>query len=319
MEEHNKKQHYIPQCYLRCFSPNSKSIYVYDKIESKSYRAAIHSVACEDYFYRIPEKYIVQNKSCNLNRDFYEKEFFSANVEPMLNLLLKKVIESSTVWSKNRQNAIILTDEEKEDLVQILAIQQLRLPSIRKKCSNGIEKLTNARSSIIQSYLKCIDPNINVESVYNTDYDPILHSEIYADVDLISKMGDFLLGKYWVYFFSSKNDFYTSDNPIIVFPNNNYQESIFEGFGMIGADVVFPISSSILLVMFDNGKNEYERDSFRIIEESEKRKYNSYQYCSSDRFTFSYADNFNLIELLKICNDNKEFFQKKSTIQVNGK
>lgn len=45
------KQHYIPRCYLKQFSGNPKSVYTYDKISSKAYRASLMSVCCEDDIY----------------------------------------------------------------------------------------------------------------------------------------------------------------------------------------------------------------------------------------------------------------------------
>lgn len=45
------KQHYIPRCYLKQFSDNPKSVYTYDKISSKAYRASLMSVCCKDDIY----------------------------------------------------------------------------------------------------------------------------------------------------------------------------------------------------------------------------------------------------------------------------
>ncbi len=45
------KQHYIPRCYLRRFSDNDKSIFTYDKQQSKSYLASMMSVCFEDNMY----------------------------------------------------------------------------------------------------------------------------------------------------------------------------------------------------------------------------------------------------------------------------
>lgn len=45
------KQHLIPRCYLKQFLDNPKSVYTYDKISSKAYRASLMSVSCEDGIY----------------------------------------------------------------------------------------------------------------------------------------------------------------------------------------------------------------------------------------------------------------------------
>ena len=49
MKSHNIYQHYIPQCYLRQFSPDDKNkrfLYAYSKRNSKSFKIAISKV-CE--------------------------------------------------------------------------------------------------------------------------------------------------------------------------------------------------------------------------------------------------------------------------------
>ena len=40
----HKKQHYIPQCYLKMFSDNNTHIWAYDKISKKSYGVLISDV-----------------------------------------------------------------------------------------------------------------------------------------------------------------------------------------------------------------------------------------------------------------------------------
>lgn len=60
-------------------------------------------------------------------------------------------------------------------------------------------------------------------------------------------------------------------------------------------------------------------DSFNNISDKQKREYNCYQYMFSNKQTYSYNNDFDLIKLLKICNNGKEYFSEKSKILVNGK
>lgn len=55
MGKTNQLQHYIPQCYLRNFSVDKKSIHVYDKKLSISYRMAINKCCCQKDLYLIDE------------------------------------------------------------------------------------------------------------------------------------------------------------------------------------------------------------------------------------------------------------------------
>ena len=54
----NRKQHFIPQCYLKHFSSNKKNLFVYDKKSSKSFSSPIGNIAYKEFFYQLPEKFI---------------------------------------------------------------------------------------------------------------------------------------------------------------------------------------------------------------------------------------------------------------------
>lgn len=49
-----KKQHYVPQFYLRNFSNDNKQIFVFDKFDKKIFSANIKNVGCQRYFYNTP-------------------------------------------------------------------------------------------------------------------------------------------------------------------------------------------------------------------------------------------------------------------------
>ena len=54
MEQKTKKQHYVPQCYLKAWSFSDKEqIYVYDRITDSIRINSVRDVAAERYFYDI--------------------------------------------------------------------------------------------------------------------------------------------------------------------------------------------------------------------------------------------------------------------------
>lgn len=325
--QENKIQHFVPKCYLRNFSPNNESIYIYDKIEKKDFRNSVDKVAYSDYFYDLPEKYIENITEIPYGKRYYEREFFANNIERQYNRILKKVILCGESWFANRKTEEILTPEEKELFAQLIAIQYLRLPDIREIYSDATKKHTDAQTDIIKSFLRNEKPELakeidKIQVEYNEEFNPVLHSEIYSDEELYNGIANQILNKHWVYFISDSNDFYTSDNPIIIKPHIKNQRYFYEGFGMRGVEVIFPISSSILLTMWDTNyfeNIEYAVDSFNTITDKQKREYNSYQYMLSNRQTYSFCNDFSLVKLLIICNNGNEFFREKSRILVNGK
>jgi hypothetical protein len=49
-----KKQHYVPQFYLKRFADARKRIYVFDKLTKRSFLASVTDIANERYFYDFP-------------------------------------------------------------------------------------------------------------------------------------------------------------------------------------------------------------------------------------------------------------------------
>ncbi|WP_282037654.1 DUF4238 domain-containing protein [Saccharicrinis aurantiacus] len=323
----NKIQHFVPQCYLRNFSPNGIYVFIYDKIAKKQYRNSVDKIAYEDFFYELPESFITNLSEIPFGTKFYEKEFFANNVESLFTKLLEKIVEKQQKWINNRKSFEVFNNEEKYLFAQLIAIQYLRMPNIREKYSDASKKHINAEQKIIKAFLSKSKPElkdsfdkINVQ--YNKAYDPILHSEIFANIDLFVGMAEQLINKHWIFYYNDNNDFFTSDNPIIVKPHIQKQKPYYEGFGMRGVEIIFPISSTILLSILDEDYFKISENltaPFNKISDKKKREYNFYQYMFSNRQTYSYNNDFSIIEMLISLNKGEEFFGPKSKILVNGK
>ena len=127
------KQHYIPRCYLKQFSDNPKSVYTYDKISSKAYRASLMSVCCEDDIYSLSDSYVEESNNQNgghLNKLSIEKDHFAHFVEPELAKLLKELDIIKDEWMTDKEY-YRLTFLEKKEIALNLVTQFFRLPEIR--------------------------------------------------------------------------------------------------------------------------------------------------------------------------------------------
>lgn len=323
----NRKQHYIPKCYLRKFSPNKKYIFIYDKCKEKSFRNSVDSIACIDYFYELPEKYIKNLKEIPFGTKYYEKEFFANNIEKLYNQILENINVKAKAWMGNNKTEEIISHNEKELFSQLIAVQYLRMPNIRDKFADAQKKRIGFTSDIIKSALILNNPELKgkiekINAEYDEKYNPLLHSEIYSDEELLKGIANQINKKHWVYYVSSYNDFYTSDNPILIKPHIQNQRPFYEGFGMSGAEIIFPIGSSVLLTIWDSEyfiEKQSLSDSFHTINDKVKREYNCYQYIWANKQIYSYNNNFTLIDLLKISNNGKEIFMERPKILVNGK
>lgn len=325
--EENRKQHFIPQCYLRNFSSNNKNIFIYDKEKSKSFRNTVENVAYIDYFYELPKQFIENIEDIPNGTKFYEKTFFADTVEKYYSQILGKIINKGNSWLRKEDIDEIINPQEKELFARLIAIQYLRLPNIREKYSDLRKKGIDFTSDLIKSHLSFENPKQKEEiesfqAEYDKSFDPILHSELYADEELLIGITKHILNKHWIYYVAENKDFYTSDNPIIIKPHIPNQRRFYEGFGMDGSEIIFPIGSSILLTMWDSiyfDKMGEISDSFNEITDKQKREYNLYQYMYSNKQTYSLNNDFKLIKLLISLNNGNEYFSEKSKILVNGK
>ncbi|RUT78050.1 DUF4238 domain-containing protein [Ancylomarina longa] len=300
MRQKNERQHYVPQCYLRNFSENGKNLYTYDKIIKKSFCSSTGKVAYEDFFYDLPKKYIRNIEQLPFAEKYFEKEFFSKNVEVAFSSLLSKIITKATNWKISNLDTTILDGDEKSTFAYLIVIQYLRNIKVRNNFSTMFENLAQQSADIIAS---TIDSNLKVKASLDKEFEPVLHSDIYADPEFLKNCASDLLKKHWVYYVSSDNDFITSDNPVLLKPHLQNQRRFNEGFGMSGVEIILPISPSVLLTIWDS---EHHKDklthSDKFISEismRKKREYNMYQYLHAHRQVFSKTNNFELIKLLE--------------------
>lgn len=321
----HKKQHYVPECYLRNFSPNGKYVHIYDKKAQKPFSNSLDSIAYFPYLYEIPIKYLTEKLNIPYETKYFERAFFAEHIESLYAKILNKIVSKADYWTNTQEHREILTQNEKEILAQLIVIQHLRMPNVKSDTSNTYEKAMLEYFDIIKSGIINMNPELdnNIAKIeYDKDYDTILHSKLYANQEFVSDFATQILTKHWVFYISNNTDFYTSDNPIIVKPHIQNKPNYYDGFGMEGAEIIFPISKSILMTMWDSThfpEKQKKDNTFELLSAKEIRAYNCYQYIWANQQVYSYSNDFSIIELLKSENEGKEIIKKRPKNLVNGK
>ncbi len=322
MKKENIRQHFIPQCYLKNFSENKKFVYVYSKRNTKKgYAQSIAKTACIDYFYSIPEKYLDLDISEDIDSNFIEKKILAENIEKIYSKLLNKIISAASEWSISKEEKEVFNKRERDLFASLIAIQFLRMPNIRNKYWNAQQKIQRKRDEIAEAF-KSHYGNIDVSKIIalkrDDDYAPVMHSELFLDEELITETQTLLIKKNWRYRVTKNDVVFTSDNPILLNPHLKNQTAFYEGFGMKGVEIIFPISRNIILTIWDD---EYfpnyssENNKFSFLTDAELRQYNCYQYIWANDEVYSSKNDFKLIRLLKEANGyrNTEIFKKTPT------
>jgi len=197
MIQANKKQHYIPQCYLRNFSEDNKHLWVYNKANSKIHTQAIANTAFIKDFYRIAEKIIDGDLINNPNQ--FEKDFFANSIEPQFNSYLNLIKDKVNDWLANPNQSPILDEEAKQMVSAHIAIQYLRMPNVKDMHIDATKKAYKEAFGIIKGFLKSTVDKIkhddidNVSMEYDEDFNSVEHFHIYGDQELIDSYQDQLI------------------------------------------------------------------------------------------------------------------------------
>lgn len=245
-----KKQHYIPQVYLRGFSPeyidknneiplSRYTIYCYDLTkEAQSYKPIpIKSVCYKNYLYEVTgtDGAIVLPNHLEKFFSVMEKKFSE----------FRHKLERKAFITENYATNSFLTQEEKLFWITYILIQILRMPQILELAEQVVsetweKELTNKQMQNIARlfclpFFKEITEGNKETMLFEALFDPMENMSFGIGVDVQGKI-------------------ITSDKPAFVyskvFPCIEYER------------IIFPISSQICLFMFGNEDKKMQRKNF---------------------------------------------------------
>lgn len=300
------KQHYIPRCYLKRFSDNDKSIFTYDKQQSKVYPASMMSVCCEDDMYSISDSYVEKSNketSSQINRLSLEHSHFANSVEPMFSQLLQSIDVIKEEWISQREQ-YRLQFKEKRELALHLVTQFFRHPELKNSTVDDYLRMEKAGIDMVKCFLA---KEKGDESINNLKIDvqceaPVLHAQLtYLNDEMLMDFADAIASNIWMFLVSKNSDFYTSDFPIVVQPHVKNTRPMYMGLAQYGGELTYPLSPSLVLVVFDRAyfKEKIEYDcTFSIADDKEIRRQNMLRYFYAKRNVFSSKKDFSLIEMI---------------------
>lgn len=239
-----KKQHYVPQTYLRNFSvlhKNTDRIYSLHKSRRKIITTNIEDTAAEKHFYTV-----------KLNKDQYEWEnFYARKVEP----LLQKVISDIRTKCENalvQSEAKVLTEDMKSEIAFSMVLQLLR-----GKHSRNFEKrkyFETAYDFKEKFEQMGITYSEKVTKILFDDEELFkkIAMEITFNDKLINNIMEVLSERHFViYRIIGTKEFITSDNPVMYIDADSLDTTPFRhGLLQRTTVVYFPLSSKLLLVAY---------------------------------------------------------------------
>jgi hypothetical protein len=227
-----KRQHYVPQFYLKYFTTNEdEKLYVLDKEFNKIFHKNIQEICEQNYYY-----------------SFYEQDEYNFFVEEQLGKkenefsnALRKLIDSIEGFYYTKTRPLNkLTHNDKKIILEFILYQIIRVPKyINELFSMVIPqfKQFNLEDGIVQTE-KQIKNDIKRYTFPNLFYK-------------IEKMTTILFQKNWMFFIISKNlntSFISSDNPVII-SNSDLHSPIRGALIDPMTEISIPISKNIALAL----------------------------------------------------------------------
>ena len=301
------KQHYIPRCYLRRFSENGKSIWAYDKQNSKKYRASLMSVCCKDDMYSISDDYFRWNRGereRGINALTIEKEHFAGTVEPLFAQALRDLDGIKDGWVSGK-DCYRLSFIEKREFALHIATQYLRLPQVQEATVDNCIRMGRATSDMLKEILsvqKGDDTYKRFQIDINVDKAALHASTTYMDYEALMSYADAIAENYWIFHVSSGNGFYSSDFPVVVVPHVTGVAPENMGLTQYGGELTYPFSPGLALSVYDRRFFPDKKPSDCSFVEAvgkEIRRQNMLRYFYAVRHIFSHNGSFGLIDFIR--------------------
>ena len=342
-----KKEHYVPQCYLRNFAiaGNPEKIHVFDKTKAQTRRKQnILDNAQERYFYdididRILDEASEENRTAiikQLGDDYdmlrndktqYIEKLFGKELEGNYSQLLKNIIDkacNATPWYVS--NCYCMSEEQKIAFSVYLSIQYLRTRKTRNMIEEGYTKLYETLFRKIYNQ-KCEDDELKLDPGDVTfsigeEALKIPHAEMLLNMDATLDLSVAFLNHIWViYINNTKIPFWTSDSPVVL---NNTPSGGMANKGITSRriEIYFPLNGKVCLALYDREayemafvlKTSFEDRFYLQASEEIVERCNMIQVKECNRCVYAEIDDFSVAE--KMCRDYPTLMQKKKYFDV---
>lgn len=217
-----KRQHYVPQLLLRGFTvPGTQQVCVFDKSNDRVFRTAIGNVAAEGGFYdfRVTEGLLTLEPA--LMR-------LESDVAPLLDRI------------RDSRSLATLNDLDRENLALFTIVQLQRTANFRARVAQASADLSARMRQI------GIDPNsvVNHREMNGEEAKVVASQLILTAHELVP----FLLEKTWLLLEAPPDEFfYLSDNPVALRNARDFGFYGNIGLAVPGIEIYLPISSELTL------------------------------------------------------------------------
>jgi hypothetical protein len=291
METRAKKQHYVPRLYLESFARGER-VCVFDKVTGKVFWSSLRDVACQRYFYDLPDLDRAAGVAQALEKFFHPFEEAAA-------VVLKRLRASL-----HGGDFVAITRDQRIDLSIFLALQMLRTPESRE---HSVQLRLALHREAFLAWLQDREPELAATARESFALEMTEDEQIRTQVRTLldheqrDRIAEIIYQHYWVILenpFSSP--FITSDHPACNHGTLSHPVRSMQGLASPGAEILFPLSPRYLLLVV-------EREAFPHAARIDGRLttlgspenvvyYNHWQVRHAYRFLYSMDSDFALAQ-----------------------
>jgi Protein of unknown function (DUF4238) len=241
-----KRQHYVPQSYLKLFSRDKQHLFLYHSESDKFFCSNVKDLCQAKYFY---------------GSDLEVENSFGP-IEDEQSKVLKKIIDQQSLDN--------LTDNDKLYLSLFLLLQHTRTKQVRDSTIEYTEDLINGH----------IAPRLGITSEVKVKFTGAHHNEM-----LVAWCGAELIGDFHPYLVlnNTEKSFICSDAPVVLYNYVKIRNEYLVGYQSPGLQIFCPINEKILLLLVDPLFYSVNAiDNYKIVlnDDSDVDEINKLQICN---------------------------------------
>lgn len=300
-----KRQHYVPQCYLKRFSFDGTRLHTFiikpdtpitltDEELSEVWKdISICDVCVAKDYYTIDETNRHNNN--RVHAMALEKDFFQNFAEP-------KLLDVIETWDRLAQSilndktliaSIRFSEKQRQDLALCAFIQYHRSPRLRHD-------------------IESVDKVIRLQHKLSREEEGLLPEPEFKGLDVAFSHADktFMNTFLWRMFYakvssyclllrvSENGNFFTSDNPVVIHNLARKCNAIFHvNFYQDDFTLFFPLTPHLMLEYYCPSvfpDSVPMNDTISMVSKKYEDQVNKYQYISAENFIFSHKNDFSL-------------------------
>lgn len=266
-----RRQHYVPQFYLKRFSNDKGKLWVFDKKTKKCFESITRDICYVDYLYEYVANDSAFSNGKHILPNDIENQF--AESEGKWAQLVKTVLNKLSI--QINPNALIITSKERNELYDFINNLLVRNPKAMAYFLSE-EQFQKAFSSI--SDVEVIDYLFKEANFGDpTGFKKAMYKKLYFDSEKGLSYQGYFENMSYVFLKSESGKFITGDAPIRM--DIDYDNECFKS-------IFFPLSPSYAINFF-NVKTA-DRNRIRLIDENQVNDLNKYVFTyDENRFIIS--------------------------------